>query len=168
MSFDPTEIVRVLEANAVRYVLIGGMAATIHGADYVTGDVDITPATDSGNLTRLSKALHDLDARIRVADEPAGLPFDPDAGSLASVAIWNLVTNAGDLDISFVPSGTRGYRDLQRDAVTVLIHGVAVPVASLADVVRSKEAAGRDKDRLALPMLRRLLAESVSRRSFRR
>jgi hypothetical protein len=159
-SFDPTEIVRVLEANAVRYVLIGGMAATIYGADYVTGDVDITPAKDAENLTRLSTALHDLDARIRVADEPEGLPYDHTANSLASAAVWNLVTRVGDLDIAFIPSGTQGYGDLRRDAVTVLIHDVAVPVASLADVVRSKEAAGRDKDRLALPMLRRLLAES--------
>ncbi len=159
MSFDPTEIVRVLEAHEVRYVLIGGMAATVHGADYVTGDVDITPATDADNLTRLSSALDVLNARIRISDEPEGLPFAHDASSLASVAVWNLVTRAGDLDISFVPSGTQGYGDLRRDAVTLLIHGVAVPVASLADVVRSKEAAGRDKDRLALPMLRRLLAE---------
>lgn len=159
MSFDPTEIVRVLEAKGVRYVLIGGMAATVHGADYVTGDVDITPAADADNLTRLSNALDDLEARVRISDEPEGLPFAHTASSLASVAVWNLVTRAGDLDISFIPSGTQGYVDLRRDAVTLLIHGVAVPVASLADVVRSKEAAGRDKDRLALPMLRRLLAE---------
>jgi predicted nucleotidyltransferase len=159
MDFDPTEIVRALDAQGVRYVLIGGMAATIHGADYVTGDVDITPATDTDNLTRLSTALDDLDARIRVPDEAAGIPFSHDATSLATVALWNLVTRAGDLDISFVPSGTQGYADLRRDAVTVVIHGVSVSVASLADVVRSKEAAGRDKDRLALPMLRRLLAE---------
>ena len=68
------------------------------------------------------------------------------------------MTRAGDLDVSFVPSGTQGYADLRRDAVTIVVHGVSVPVASLADVVRSKEAAGRDKDRLALPMSRRLLA----------
>ena len=134
------------------------MAATIHGADYVTTDIDITPDSDPGNMAHLSAALHGLDARIRTPEEPTGLAFSHEARSLAAVAVWNLVTRAGDLDISFVPSGTQGFGDLRRDAGMVTIHGVAVQVASLADVVRSKEAAGRDKDRLALPMLRRLLA----------
>jgi hypothetical protein len=157
VSFDPTELIRVLDAHSVRYVLIGGMAATLHGAEYVTGDLDITPDTAFDNLERLSGALHDLKARIRIESEPGGLQFAHDARSLSHGQVWNLITRAGDLDISFVPSGTRGYADLRRDAVTIAIHGIDVIVASLADVVRSKEAAGRDKDRAALPMLRRLL-----------
>lgn len=164
MTFDPAELIRVLDTHHVQYVLIGGMAATLHGADYVTSDLDITPAQEIDNLERLSAALTDLEARVRVDDQPDGLPFAHDAKSLASVRVWNLVTNAGDLDISFVPSGTSGYPDLRRDATMITIHGTTVAVASLADIVRSKEAAGRDKDRAALPMLRRLL-EHVSRRS---
>lgn len=159
MTFDPTEIIRVLDSHRVRYVLIGGMAATLHGADYVTSDLDITPDQDISNLERLSDALTDLEARIRVDDHPEGLSFAHDGKSLATVGFWNLVTRAGDLDISFVPSGTSGYADLRRDAVKVVIHGTPVAIASLADVVRSKEAAGRAKDRAALPMLRKLLEE---------
>jgi hypothetical protein len=75
--------------------------------------------------------------------------------------VWNLTTRAGDLDIAFQPSGTGGYDDLRRGALTLSIQGISVPVASLADVVRSKEAAGREKDRLVLPMLRRLLDEAT-------
>jgi predicted nucleotidyltransferase len=70
------------------------------------------------------------------------------------------MTDHGDLDITFVPSGTRGYDDLIRDARRVSVRGIAVPVASLADVIRSKEAAGREKDRPVLPVLRRLLEET--------
>jgi predicted nucleotidyltransferase len=73
--------------------------------------------------------------------------------------MWNLTTDAGDLDLRFVPAGTRGFEDLVRDAVRVDITGITLRVASLADVIRSKEAAGREKDRAALPLLRRLLAE---------
>ena len=159
MTFDPNELIRVLDRHQVRYVLIGGLAASLHEADYVTGDLDITPEATRDNLQRLSAALGDLRARIRVEGEPDGLPFDHDARSLGGADVWNLVTRAGDLDISFVPSGTQGYEDLVRGAVTITIHGTEVVVASLADVVRSKEAAGRDKDRAALPMLRRLLEE---------
>ena len=73
--------------------------------------------------------------------------------------MWNLVTDLGRLDIAFEPSGTQGYADVARDAVHLTILGTEVDVASLADVIRSKEAAGRDKDRLVLPVLRRIQEE---------
>jgi hypothetical protein len=92
-----------------------------------------------------------------VAGEEEGVPFGHDAESLLRVRIWNLVTDKGNLDITFVPSGTRGYEDLRRDVVSMNVRGVDVPVASLADVIRSKEAAGRERDRAVLPTLRRLL-----------
>jgi hypothetical protein len=156
-GFDPTEILRILDTHEVCYVLIGGMAATLHGAEYVTADLDITPSTVADNLDRLSAALSELDAHIRAPGEVGGLPFSHDAASLARADVWNLTTRFGDLDLAFRPAGTAGYDDLRRDAVTIDIHGVTAVVASLADVVRSKAAAGRDKDRQALPMLRRLL-----------
>ena len=93
-----------------------------------------------------------------MSGEPDGVPFDHSAESLGRVSIWNLVTDLGDLDITFVPSGTQGYRDLERDAEVMTVRGVSVPVASLADVIRSKEAAGRARDRAVLPALRELLA----------
>lgn len=158
-EFDPEEIFAVFDRHGVRYVLIGGMAAALHGADHVTTDVDVSPAIDTANLERLAAALRDLDARIRVEGEPDGVPFDAAADLLARAQILNLTTRAGDLDISTLPSGTQGYDDLRRDAVTVEIHGTPVTVASLADVIRSKEAAGRARDLAVLPLLRRLLEE---------
>ena len=158
-AFDPVGMVAVLNEHGVRYVLIGGFAATIHGSPYVTTDIDVTPALDADNLTRLSSALRDLDARVRTDDAPDGLPFDHDGPSLGRNRIWNLVTRFGALDIAFVPSGTTGFDDLGRDAVTLEILGEVVRVASLADVVRSKSAAGRPKDAAQLPLLRRLLEE---------
>ncbi len=53
-----------------------------------------------------------------------------------------------------MPDGTGGYDDLARQMVEIEYEGRRVPVASLADVVRSKEAAGRGKDLLVLPALR--------------
>ena len=158
-EFRPERILEVLAAHRVDYVMIGGLAAAIHGSDLVTGDIDITPETGDANLERLSTALDELDARIRTEAVPEGVPFAHDARSLARGAVWNLVTNAGDLDLAMMPSGTRGYDDLRRDAIALEILGVPTRVAALADIVRSKEAAGREKDRAALPMLRRLQAE---------
>ncbi len=139
------------------YVLIGALAAALHGAPRVTADVDIAPATDPDNLVRLSAALDDLDAPVRTIDAGVGLELSHDAASLAQAQAWNLVTRAGNLDIAFAPSGTAGYPDLRRDAVVVDIRGTTVVLASLADIVRSKQAANREKDRADLPLLRRLL-----------
>lgn len=163
VEFDPQEIFATLERHGVRFVVIGGVAAILHGAPHVTTDVDIVPEEGRQNLARLSAALKELNARIRVAGEPEGIPFDHSAESLARVRTWNLVTDRGNLDLTFVPSGTRGYDDLVRDAEPMTVRGVDVPVASLADVIRSKEAAGRERDRLVLPTLRRLLERQRER-----
>jgi hypothetical protein len=158
-EFRPEQLFRVLEEQGVRSILIGGFAAVIHGSPYVTTDVDIVPEITTENLERLSAALHAVHAKVWTASEPEGVPFDDDSASLGSVDVWNLVTDFGRLDITLRPSGTDGYADVARDAVRLTILGTSVNVASLADIVRSKEAADRDKDRLVLPVLRRILEE---------
>lgn len=162
-EFVPQEVLAALERGGVKYVLIGGLAAILHGAAHVTTDVDIVPEEGLRNLERLSSVLRELNARIRVTGEEGGVPFGHDAESLRRVRIWNLVTDRGDLDITFVPSGTEGYEDLRRDVVHMRVRGIDVPVASLADVIRSKEAAGRERDRAILPTLRHML-ETADRR----
>lgn len=160
VEFRPEKLLAVLARHGVRHVLIGGFAGVIHGSPYVTTDVDVVPDPAAANLERLSAALGELHARIWTDAEPAGVPFDHSATSLAGARMWNLVTDFGRLDITFEPSGTGGFADVARDAVHLSILGVEVDVASLADVIRSKEAAGREKDRLVLPVLRRILEET--------
>lgn len=160
-EFRPERILSVLAAHDVRAVMIGGFAAVIYGSPYVTTDVDMVPDLDEGNMARLSEALRALHARVWTASDPEGLPFEHTAVSLSDVAAWNLVTDFGRMDLMFVPDGTSGYADLARDAVRLTILGAAVEVASLADVIRSKEASNRDRDRLVLPVLRRLLDEGA-------
>lgn len=159
-EFDPERLLAALADGGVQCVLIGGMAAIVHGDVGVTLDLDITPAFDDDNVERLAAVLRGLRARIRVEGEPEGLPFDCSAEFLRNLGpeeILNLTTSCGDLDLTFTPSGTGGYEDLRRDALSLPVGGATMLVASLPDVIRSKEAAGRDKDRVALPRLRALL-----------
>lgn len=156
-DFNPREILEALERNGVWYVLIGAFAARLHGSPLRTDDADICPARDRENMERLSRALHELDARLRGPGVPEHLPWKPDARSLASAEIWTLRTRAGNLDIAFRPAGTGGYEDLASRALVYDVGGVRAPVAALEDIIRSKDAAGRDKDRAALPTLRDLL-----------
>ncbi|MFT4287673.1 hypothetical protein [Nocardioides sp.] len=161
-ELDLARLLGVLESHGVDYVLIGGLAAVVHGSPFPTEDADITPAVVPDNLSRLSEALRELAARIRTDAAPDGLPFDHDGESLVAARVWNLTTDAGDLDISFVPDGTTGFDDLKRDAESMTLYGATVRIASLADVIRSKQAANRPKDQRALPTLRDLLALSRS------
>src|SRR5436305_8626314 len=162
-EFLPAETLGVLVRHGVTCVVIGGFAAYVQGSPLPTEDVDIVPATNRDNYARLSAALKELDAKVRAAEiDP--LPFDHDADSLAAVQVWSLTTKYGDLDITAQPSGTQGYDDLRRDAIEVELRGTKVLLASLADIVRSKEAAGRDKDRRALPVLRELVARQLRER----
>ena len=155
-GFDPRAMLRVLVEHDVEFVLIGGLAATLHGSPHVTTDVDSSPASTSAHLECLAAALAVLEARIRVEGVPEGLPFDPAPSLLSRVSILNLTTRFGDLGLTFEPSGTGGYGDLIKAAISLDIGEVRLSVASLDDVIRSKEAADREKDRLTLPTLRRL------------
>lgn len=160
-------ILRTLVAHEVDFVVIGGMAARMQGSPLPTQDLDITPDLAPANLTRLSAALRELDARVRHPDVPEGLPFSDDAMSLASTNLWNLTTRHGDLDLAFTPAGTAGYSDLVAGVVVVTLRGTSFPVAGLADIVRSKDAANRDEDRRTLPVLRELLAAQTRARAAR-
>jgi hypothetical protein len=158
VSFEPRELFRILNAHGVRYVVIGNLGATLYGSPLVTNDADICPSRDHDNLEALAGALNQMRARIRAPGVPEGLPFACDAVFLGQMKMVNLVTPLGDLDISFDPSGTGGYGDLsERSVVVRLRDGLDVPVAALEDIIRSKEAANREKDRMALPTLRLLL-----------
>ncbi len=161
IPYRPDEILEVLERHHVLYVVIGGLAAELRGSPYVTRDVDVTPASSRENFARLAAALQELDAKLRVPDleEPLVIPLDE--RTFGQGTTWTFVTKHGYLDIALLPDGTRGYDDLRRSATREQItETVTILVAALADVIRSKEAAGREKDRAVLPILRQVLERS--------
>jgi len=145
----------------VDYVVIGGLAAELRGSPYATRDVDVTPSRNRANLGRLAKALRELDAKLRIPNVDSPVEFPLDQHSFDWGTTWTFVTVHGYLDIALLPDGTRGYDDLRRGATRERINEtLEVSVAALADVIRSKEAAGREKDRAVLPILRQVLERS--------
>jgi hypothetical protein len=151
---EAASILEVLNRHGVEYIVIGAYAAQLHGAPIrKTEDIDFTPSRTRKNLELLSAALKELEARVRTVGVPGGLPFNHSGSSLGRAAMWNLTCQHGDFDISFEPSGTTGFEDLARQAVTLAVGDVPARVASLEDVIRSKQAAGRPKDIAVLPTL---------------
>lgn len=154
--FQPEQIFRILSTHDVQYVVVGMLGATLHGSPLRTGDADICPARDAANLTRLADALREMGAT----------PFPFDAARLADARGSILLSTIhGDLDLVFQPDGTGGYDDLVERVTRYDVgNGLVVAVAALEDIIRSKEAADRPKDRQALPTLRTLL-DAVRKRS---
>jgi hypothetical protein len=160
--FDPELLVRTLARHRVDYVLIGALAARMFGFPRVTADADITPSREPDNLVRLASALRELDARIYTETIPEGLAFDPSPAMLARGDSWNLITRAGRVDVMFAPAGTRGYAELAPSAVHFQVFEQDLAVARLEDILRSKEAADRPKDRQDAMLIRALLANRPS------
>ena len=156
-EFDPERVLETLVRHDVGFVVIGGLAGSLYGSPHVTFDVDVTPDPSAENLHRLAAALRELDARIRTEGVEGGLRFDCTGEFLDKVDMLNLVTSAGDVDLAMRPAGTGGYAPLAESSIVLDIRGTLFKVASLEDVIRSKEAADRPKDRLTLPALRALL-----------
>ena len=154
---DPKRIFNALAKHHVQFVLIGALAARLQGFPRATYDADITPAKDPDNLHRLAAALRELEARIYTEQVPEGLAFDCSAPMLARADIWNLITDAGRLDLAFRPSGTTGYDDLAPNAVRFEVYGHNLLAARLEDIIRSKEAADRPQDRQDVAVMREML-----------
>src|SRR2546423_199280 len=156
-GFSPLEMLRALDRHGVAFVVIGGVAARLHGSPSVTTDVDVCCDRRSDNLVRLAEALVELGAKLRGVDED--VPFLLDAGTLAAGSNFTFVTAAGALDVIGDPAGTRGYDELIANAERVDVGGLEVLVADLDDLIRMKLAAGRPKDRIEVEILGALREE---------
>ena len=156
-SFDPLAVLRTLVDHEVRFVLIGGYAAAIHGSPVITGDVDICYARDDDDLERLAAPLGKLGATLRGA--PSDVPFRLDAASLKAGDHFTFSTKAGALDCLGTPAGTDGFADLDASATDEDLDGLVVRVASVDDLIRMKRAAGRPQDLIAVEWLAALRDE---------
>ena len=150
------QILKVLNDHAVDYVVIGALGAMLQGSPLRTDDVDICPSWDTPNLERLGQALDELNAREWDPRKDEYFERDFTSEFFAGDRLFLLVTKFGALDLVFDPAGTRGYDELIQQAVEIDVEGLMVPTASLGDIIRSKEATGRERDRAQLPTLRRL------------
>lgn len=143
-DFDPERILGLLTARGVDFVVIGGIAAVLHGSSRTTQDLDICCATDAANLAALGKVLVELGARLRGV--PDDVPFVPDHDTLRRVEVLTLETTAGDFDVLAQPDGAPPYARLRKNADRYDIGAFVVLVASVEDLIAMKQAAGRPKD----------------------
>jgi predicted nucleotidyltransferase len=151
------DVARRLNEHNVRYIVIGGWAAIIHGAARSTNDVDIVYAGDAENLERLADALRPWSTYLRGA--PPGLPFRWDAATIRGGLNFTLTTTHGDIDLIGEVAGGGFYEQLLPYSEEVVASGLSTRVVTLERPILLKRAAGRPKDFEALVELEALLEE---------
>ena len=158
----PTKIIeaplRLLGEYAVDCVIVGGVAAAIHGSSILTNDLDVCYARHPANLERLAQALKSVHARLR--NVPEGLPFILDAETLRRGLNFTFSTDIGDLDLLGEVRGIGHYDEVVADSVTVDLFGYHFAVIDIGKLIIAKRAAGRPKDLIALPELEAIQEDS--------
>ena len=157
-AFDPLAIIAALDGRDVDYVIIGGVAARLHGSPALTEDLDATPERSPDNLARLANALADLNARLAAPGVPEGLALPLDADTFSS-PVMTFTTTAGAIDIVLDPPPGGGFEVLRQNAVRFVVGDIEVLAASLDDIITSKRASGRPKDLAHLQLLEQLKSE---------
>jgi predicted nucleotidyltransferase len=144
--FDPRTILIELADHDVEFTVVGGIAVQAHGHIRSTNDLDVIPAPDMLNLSRLVEALADLGARV----VHAGGAIDVgDPHVLRRVSMVPLVTEHGRLDLlnaRMTAGAPAEYEDLRGRAVEAELDGRVVAIAGLDDLIRMKRVAGREVD----------------------
>jgi hypothetical protein len=158
--FEPRAILASLERSGATYMIIGGLARVLRGADEITTGVDICPIVTVPNLARLERALEELETR-RVD----GGDLVVSEQSLSDNNVLELATPYGELKVVTAPAGVpRGFVALRAAATKEnLGHGLQPYVASAGDLSAMAAALHRDQDVARLPQLRRIMELEVDR-----
>ncbi len=149
---DPSEriLVELLDAE-VDLILVGGLAAVLHAAPVVTFDVDIVHRRSPENVDRLLAVLLRGGAYHRLDLADRRLP--PTRDALLGHGHLNLAVRDAKLDVLCEIDPHDGYDELIADTEAVPFHGRTLRVLGLGRLIKAKAAAGRPKDKMALPIL---------------
>lgn len=151
-ALDPEPLLRFLHGRGVVHIIIGGVAVAAHGYARPTRDLDIVPAADRENLTRLAAALAQINAMPAESGDFASEEFAMDAtdvDDLVGGGNFRLDTDLGPLDVMQWVSGVDGddlYVELDRAALAFTLGDVPLRYCGLADLRAMKAAAGRPRD----------------------
>ena len=133
-----------LQREGVSFVIVGGVAATLHGSARLTNDLDIVYERSNQNIANLVRALQPLNPYLRGA--PAGLPFVLNAETMRRGLNFTLRTDAGDIDLLGEINGIGSFPSALAQSLEVSLFGATYRFLDLEALITSKRAAGRPKD----------------------
>lgn len=126
-------------------MVVGGVAATVHGSARFTNDIDLCYDTAADNIERLVALLGEWQAYLRGVDP--GLPFILDARAFRTTPLMTLTTSMGAIDLLDSVPGVGDYKKSLALSESVRIGETEFSALTLDALIASKRAAGRRKDR---------------------
>jgi len=144
MITDFEKALAAFTQNQIQFIVIGGVAGTLHGSAFMTQDLDVVYSRTAENIRRLAAALQPHSPYLREA--PPGLPFKWDEQTIRNGLNFTLTTAFGDLDLLGEVIGGGTYNDLLAHSKEVSGFGVRFRLVDLDKLIVLKRAAGRPKD----------------------
>ncbi len=154
-----SQLLQRLADSGVEFVIIGGFAGVLHGSALVTRDLDICAVLTPENVERLREALRDLHPKHRMTPQALSFLQVPKPGE--RVNNLYLRTDWGVVDILSSVLGLGDFGELRKNAEEIEIGGKRCRLIGLEDLIKAKEAMGREKDTLAAKELRAIAAKRV-------
>ena len=154
---DFAAVLGAFEDAGVDSIVVGGLAATVHGSARLTQDVDFVYSREPRNIERLALALQPHSPYLRGA--PPGLPFEWTAATIARGLNFTLTTAIGDIDLLGEIAGGGDYHALLPHTIELAMFGHRCRCLDLPALIRAKRASGRPKDLEALAELEAILAD---------
>jgi hypothetical protein len=141
---DLEQLLPALTSAGVELIIVGGVAAIIHGSARLTQDLDVVYRRTPDNIARLATALKPFAPYLRGA--PPGLPFRWDSETIQRGLNFTLVTSAGPLDILGEIAGGGTYETLLPHSRKLSVFGIECYCLGLDRLIQAKRDAGRPKD----------------------
>ena len=142
---------RLLDGGA-EFVVIGGVAAVLHGSTLVTRDLDICFPLGSESLSKLQVALKPMNPRMKAGAD--WVPFEIDEDRAEQLGNLHISTDEGRLDCLGFVTGVGDYAAVLRESVEIKLDRGPFRVLGIDALIRSKEAAGRPHDLEAVIQLK--------------
>lgn len=152
VEFEPA--LKSLVREKVDFVVVGGLAISVHSTGYITTDLDFCYLRTSENIKKIVSALNSFNPRLR--GFPENLPFVWDERTLQNGTNFTLVTDIGDIDLLGEVAGVGDYEAVRKKSALTILYECEVRVLTLEGLINAKRAAGRAKDLLVLPELEAL------------
>ena len=141
---SPDRLLEALLRAKVDFVIVGGLAAVLHGSTLLTRDLDICIPLGSKSILRLQEAIEVLHPRVRSGADL--VPLELDAEQAAAVKNLYVTTDEGRLDCLGLVAGVGDFDSVLRESIEIPLGDSSCRVLGIDALIRAKETMGRSHD----------------------
>ena len=162
MQQDLLKFLQILSEQGAEFIIVGGVAAFLHGGNRVTYDIDIVPRLDAPSWPTIIDQIWKAGGRPRIPETRDAIK------DIQNVKRWmnekglmalTFRSPEGGIDLDLLVKESHRFDELRASSSKVEFEGCDYYVASIADLIAMKREAGRPQDLLDIEQL-----EAIQRR----